>query len=82
MSNRTLSVTDTLYDYMLDVSLREDELLRRLRDETMQMPQSNMQIAPEQGQFMQMLVALMGARSAIEVGTFTAYSMYRAGHAG
>ncbi|MDX1454208.1 MAG: class I SAM-dependent methyltransferase [Gammaproteobacteria bacterium] len=74
MSNRTLSVTDSVYDYLLKVSLREDEVLVALRQETMAMPQSNMQIAPEQGQFMQLLLQLIGARRAIEVGTFTGYS--------
>lgn len=74
MSNRTISLDDALYEYLLKVSLREDALLRRLRDETLAMPQANMQIAPEQGQFMAMLVKLMGARNCIEVGTFTGYS--------
>lgn len=74
MSNRTITLDDTLYEYLLKVSLREDDVLRRLREETLAMPQSNMQIAPEQGQFMAMLVKLMGARNIIEVGTFTGYS--------
>lgn len=74
MSNRTLSLDDALYEYLLKVSLREDPLLKRLRDETLAMPQANMQIAPEQGQFMAMLVRLMGAKRCIEVGTFTGYS--------
>lgn len=74
MSKRTIRLDDALYDYLLQVSLREDELLRRLRDETAQMPQANMQIAPEQGQFMALLVKILGVRNAIEVGTFTGYS--------
>jgi predicted O-methyltransferase YrrM len=74
MSNRTLSLDDALYEYLLKVSLREDDLLRRLREETRRLPQANMQIAPEQGQFMALLVKLIGARNAIEVGTFTGYS--------
>lgn len=74
MSTRTLSVTDELYDYLLRVSSREDELLRRLREETQAMPESNMQISPEQGQFMALLVKVLGARNCIEVGTFTGYS--------
>ena len=74
MSNRTLSLTDDLYAYLLKVSLREDDILRRLRDETLEMSEANMQISPEQGQFMALLVKLMGARNAIEVGTFTGYS--------
>src|SRR5579863_7843384 len=74
MSNRTISMTDDLYGYMLQTSLREPEVLKRLRDETAAHPQARMQISPEQGQFMQMLVKLIGARRCIEVGVFTGYS--------
>ena len=74
MSNKTLPLTDELYDYLVDVSLREPEVLRRLREETASHPQSNMQIAPEQGQFMALLVRLIGARTTLEVGVFTGYS--------
>lgn len=74
MSNRTLSVDEALHDYILKVSLREPPVLRRLRDETATMPEHNMQIAPEQGQFMALLLTAIGARRVIEVGTFTGYS--------
>jgi predicted O-methyltransferase YrrM len=74
LSNRTISLNDELYDYMLKVSLRELDLLRRLRDETAALPQRSMQIAPEQGQFMAMLVRLMSAERILEIGTFTGYS--------
>lgn len=74
MSRRTLEVTDRLYDYLLANSLREAALLRRLREETAKMPMAGMQISPEQGQFMMLLVELIGARKAIEIGTFTGYS--------
>lgn len=74
MSNRTISLDQELYDYMLKVSLREPDLLRRLRDETAMLPNRSMQIAPEQGQFMAMLVRLMNARRILEIGTFTGYS--------
>jgi len=74
MSSKTINLTETVYRYLRDVSLREPELLRRLRDETAALPEANMQIAPEQGQFMALLVQLMGARRAIEVGVFTGYS--------
>ncbi|MBT8422275.1 MAG: class I SAM-dependent methyltransferase, partial [Gammaproteobacteria bacterium] len=74
MSNQTISLSDELYDYLLDVSLREHPVLQRLRAETMTLEMSNMQIAPEQGQFMALLVELLGARRIIEVGTFTGYS--------
>jgi caffeoyl-CoA O-methyltransferase len=74
MSNRTLTLTDELYQYVLSVSLREPELLRRLREETAQLPEHRMQISPEQGQFMALLVKLLSARRVVEVGTFTGYS--------
>ena len=74
MGNRTLTLTDALYQYLLDVSLREPELLRRLREETAALPRASMQIAPEQGQFMALLVRLIGARKTLEVGVFTGYS--------
>ncbi len=74
MANRTIALSDGLYDYLLDVSLREPDVLRRLREETAKLPAANMQIAPEQGQFMALLVELMEARKAIEVGTYTGYS--------
>lgn len=74
MSNRTLQLDDRTYRYLLAHSLREDPRLAALRAETASHPQVNMQIAPEQGQFMQMLVRLTGARRAIEVGVFTGYS--------
>lgn len=74
MSNRTLSVTDDIYQYLLDHSVREPEVLARLRAATARLPQANMQIAPEQGQFMAFLARLVGARRCIEVGVFTGYS--------
>ena len=74
MTKRSISLTDSLYDYLLAVSLREPEVLRRLRDETANLPESRMQIAPEQGQFMALLARLTGARRCIEVGVFTGYS--------
>lgn len=74
MTKRTLSLDDTLYSYLLDVSLREPPLLQRLREETARLPEADMQIAPEQGQFMGLLLQLLGVRTAIEVGVFTGYS--------
>jgi predicted O-methyltransferase YrrM len=74
MSNRSISVDDRLYDYILANSLREPALLKALREETAKLPQSLMQISPEQGQFMALLVQLIGAKRTIEVGTFTGYS--------
>jgi caffeoyl-CoA O-methyltransferase len=74
MSNRTLSLDNALYAYLLDASLREHPVLARLRAETARHPHVNMQIAPEQGQFMALLVRLMGARRCLEIGVFTGYS--------
>lgn len=74
MSNRTLSLTDSLYDYLLNHSLRENPIQARLREATHAMPNANMQIAPEQGQFMALLVELMDAKRVLEIGTFTGYS--------
>ena len=67
-------MTDALYDYFLGVSLREPAVLARLRDATLAHPEASMQISPEQGQFMRFLIRLMGAKRAIEIGTFTGYS--------
>lgn len=74
MSNRTISMTDSLYEYLLQVSLREPPILQRLRAETAKLPQHGMQISPEQGQFMRLLVRMLGASRCIEVGVFTGYS--------
>ena len=74
MSNRMTPLDDALYDYLSSVSLREPEVLRRLREETAKLPQHNMQIGPEQGQFMALLIELTGASKCLEVGTFTGYS--------
>ena len=74
MSNRTIDLTDTLYDYLLSVSLRETDLQRRLREETAILSMARMQISPEQGQFMALIARLVGARRCLEVGVFTGYS--------
>ena len=74
MTNQTLNLDSALYQYLLDVSLRETPLLKRLREETAQLSMARWQIAPEQGQFMALLVQLTGARLIVEVGTFTGYS--------
>lgn len=74
MTTRTLNLDDALYQYLLDVSLRDTPLKARLRAETGALPNSRWQIAPEQGQFLALLVKLTGARRILEVGTFTGYS--------
>lgn len=74
MSNRSIGLDGPLYEYLLAASLREHPVLAKLRAETAAHPKVNMQIAPEQGQFMALLVKLMGATRCIEVGVFTGYS--------
>jgi O-methyltransferase len=74
MSNRSIALSPELYEYLLAHSLRETEVQRQLRERTAQLPDHNMQIAPEQGQFMALLARLLGARRVIEVGVYTGYS--------
>jgi predicted O-methyltransferase YrrM len=74
MSNTTFTLSDTLYRYLLSVSLRDDPLRARLREETTRDEMARMQIAPEQGQLMALLVKLIGARKALEIGVYTGYS--------
>ena len=74
MSDKTLSMTDALYDYILAHSVREPAILARLREATRALPDATMQISPEQGQLMALLVKLIDARRCIEVGTYTGYS--------
>ncbi len=74
MGKQTLGLEQNIYDYLQSVSLREPEILQQLRQETDQHPLSQMQISPEQGQFMALLVQLMGAKKTLEVGVFTGYS--------
>lgn len=74
MSRQSISLTDELYRYLLHASLRENDIQRRLREETAKLPAASMQIAPEQGQLMSLLARLINARRAIEIGVFTGYS--------
>ncbi len=74
MANKTIGISDELAEYVLQVGTREPDVLARLREETAALPQHGMQIAPEQGAFLAMLVELIGARRCVEVGTFTGYS--------
>jgi caffeoyl-CoA O-methyltransferase len=74
MSRRTLQVDDALHAYLIDQSIREHPAQQALRAATAAHPHRGMQISPEQGQFMALLVKLLGARRAIEVGVFTGYS--------
>ena len=74
MSNKTLGLDDKLYNYLRAVSVRESNVLQKLRAEMARLPMSMMQIAPEQGQFMALLVQLINAKKTLEVGVFTGYS--------
>jgi len=74
MLKKTLGLDNQLYDYLLSASLREPDILQQLREETASLPNARMQIAPEQGQFMALLVQLLGATKTLEVGVFTGYS--------
>ncbi|HEY4541229.1 MAG TPA: class I SAM-dependent methyltransferase [Noviherbaspirillum sp.] len=74
MSTQTLTLDDTLYRYLLEVSLREHPVLAAMREANRGHAHASMQISPEQGQFMALLVRLIGARNTIEIGSFTGYS--------
>ena len=72
--SRYFPIDERSYKYLLSVSVREPEIARRLREETQQLKNAQMQIGPDQGQFMQLLVQLLRARKTLEVGVFTGYS--------
>ena len=74
MSNQSIGLDARLYDYLLSASLRELPVQAELREKTAKHPQSRMQISPEQGQFMALLVQLIGAKKTLEIGVFTGYS--------
>ncbi|MBL8700640.1 MAG: class I SAM-dependent methyltransferase [Alphaproteobacteria bacterium] len=74
MSTSFVQVTPSVAAYLRDQMPPEPPLLARLREETLAMPMGLMQISPEQGRFMQLLVRLTGTRRYLEVGTFTGYS--------
>ena len=74
MSNITFGLSEDVRRYLLSASVREPDILARLRQETARLPMAMMQITPEQGQFMGLLVRLLQARRCLEVGTFTGYS--------
>jgi predicted O-methyltransferase YrrM len=74
MSNKSYGLNDNEHQYLLENTVREHPLLTQLRQQTMAMPMARMQIAPEQAQFMQMLLSMLGAVRTIEVGVFTGYS--------
>jgi predicted O-methyltransferase YrrM len=74
MSARTLGLSDALWQYLVDVTVRESEVLADLRRETAQLPNAGMQISPEQGRLLAFLVELTSAERCLEVGVFTGYS--------
>ncbi|SRR5579883_1105860 len=74
MSNQSIGLSEQVYHYLQSVSLREPTVLTQLRQETAQHTMSRMQISPEQGQFMALLIQLIGAKKTLEVGVFTGYS--------
>jgi predicted O-methyltransferase YrrM len=74
MTAKTLQLSDRLHAYLVGISLRERPVQRALRAATSKLPMGGMQITPEQGQFLQLLVRVLGARRCIEIGTFTGYS--------
>ncbi|MBX2864859.1 MAG: class I SAM-dependent methyltransferase [Leptolyngbyaceae cyanobacterium MAG.088] len=74
MSTQILNLTENLYHYLLSVGVRDSEILQQLREENAQHPRAVMQISPEQGQFMGLLIQLLGVKKALEVGVFTGYS--------
>lgn len=74
MTNRTIPMTDELVDYVRRWGVREHPVLAKLREDTAALPERQMQIGPEQGAFMALLVKLCGARRILEIGTFTGYS--------
>jgi caffeoyl-CoA O-methyltransferase len=74
MARRTLELDDTVYQYLVDHTAPEHPAQARLRAATARLPHAGMQISPDQAQFMQLLVRLIGARRTIEIGVFTGYS--------
>ena len=74
MAIRTISIDDGLYEYMMEISLRETDVMRRLREATLELPSRDLASAPEQSQFLAFLIKLLGARAVIEVGVYTGYT--------
>jgi predicted O-methyltransferase YrrM len=74
MSKGSIGLSTALQQYILDTSVRESDLLARLRQETAKLPRAGMQIAPEQGQLLKLLLQLIAARRVLEIGVFTGYS--------
>jgi predicted O-methyltransferase YrrM len=74
MSSKSYLLDSKIHDYILASSLREADILRRLREETAALPNAIMQIPPEQGQFFALLMGVLEARKTLDIGVFTGYS--------
>ena len=74
MSSSTIGLNNELRKYMLDVSFRDDEILRQLREETLTLKEAQMQISPEQGAFLSILTKILNAKKTLDIGVFTGYS--------
>lgn len=74
MSVKTFNLSPDVYEYLQEFSLREPEVLQELRHETFQLPHFRMQISPEQGQLMALLIKLISAKKTLDIGTYTGYS--------
>jgi|SRR6266496_6217617 len=72
--SRYFPIDERSYRYLLSTSIREPEIARRLREETQRLPNAQMQIGPDQGQFMQLLVQVLRSQKTLEIGVFTGYS--------
>ena len=74
MTRETMNLDDKVYDYLLSVSLRESDVLRQLREETASHQHADLQVSPDEGQFLAFLVKMLNAGKVIEIGVFTGYS--------
>lgn len=74
MAIKTIGLDDALYEYMIGVSLRETDVMRRLRQATYELPSLDLASAPEQSQFLAFLMRVLGAKAVIEVGVYTGYT--------
>lgn len=77
MAEKSFLLDQKLHDYIVAHSVREPDVLRRLREETASHPRAIMQIPPEQGEFLALLIRALSAKKALEVGVFTGYSSLR-----
>ena len=74
MSSSTVGLSNELRKYMLDVSFRDDDILRQLREETLTLKEAQMQISPEQGALLSILTKILNAKKTLDIGVFTGYS--------